>query len=48
LFALSVSRLYGIKGKMINECGAVGGMRIGWDSEILEETLPQCHFAHMT
>jgi hypothetical protein len=30
---------------MINdECGAVGGMRIGKETEVLAENLPQCHF----
>jgi hypothetical protein len=35
-----------------DEYGAVGGMRIGRDTEILGENLPQCHFvdhkSHMT
>jgi hypothetical protein len=31
---------------MINECGAVGGMRIGREAEVLEEILPQYHFVH--
>jgi hypothetical protein len=29
LTTLSVSRLCSVDGRMINECGAVGGMRIG-------------------
>jgi hypothetical protein len=29
-----------------DECGAVGGMRIGRGNEILGENLPQCHFVH--
>jgi hypothetical protein len=31
---------------MINARGAVGGMRIGRGTEVLEENPPQCHFAH--
>jgi hypothetical protein len=31
---------------MIDECGAVSGMRIGIGTEELEENLPQCHFFH--
>jgi hypothetical protein len=30
---------------MMNECGAVAGMRFGRDTE-LEENLPQYHFVH--
>jgi hypothetical protein len=34
------------------DCGAVGGMRIGKETEVLAENLPQCHFgdhkSHMT
>jgi hypothetical protein len=29
-----------------DECGSVGGMRIGRGTEILGEDLPQCHFVH--
>jgi hypothetical protein len=29
-----------------DECGAVGGMRIGRVIEVLGANLPQCHFVH--
>jgi hypothetical protein len=29
-----------------DECGAVGGMRIGKGTEVLGENLPQWHFVH--
>jgi hypothetical protein len=29
-----------------DECGVVGGMRIGRGTEVLEESLLQCHFVH--
>jgi hypothetical protein len=29
-----------------DECGAVGGMRIGKETEVIGENVPQCHFVH--
>jgi hypothetical protein len=29
-----------------DECAAVGGMRIGKETEVPGVNLPQCHFAH--
>jgi hypothetical protein len=29
-----------------DECGAVGGMRIVGETEVLRENMPQCHFVH--
>jgi hypothetical protein len=29
-----------------DECGAVGGMRIGKGTEVFGENLPQFHFVH--
>jgi hypothetical protein len=31
---------------MINECGAVGGMRTGRGAEVLGGNQPQCHISH--
>jgi hypothetical protein len=31
---------------MMDEYGAVDGMRIGRGTEVVGENLPQCHFAH--
>jgi hypothetical protein len=38
---MSVPRLYSVGDMMINEYGAVGGMRIGRGIEVLVENLPQ-------
>jgi hypothetical protein len=29
-----------------DECGTVGEMRIGKETEVLEENVLQCHFVH--
>jgi hypothetical protein len=31
---------------MMDENGALSGMRIGKETEVLGENLPQCHFLH--
>jgi hypothetical protein len=43
---LSVSGLYTVNDKRSNENVAVGGMRIGRETEVLGENLPQYHIAH--
>jgi hypothetical protein len=40
---LSVSRLYNVNGRMIDECGAGGVMRIGRESTLLRGNRPQYH-----
>jgi hypothetical protein len=39
----SASRLHAVGDRMINECGTVGAIRIGRETEVLEEKLPHCH-----
>jgi hypothetical protein len=46
LTALSVSGLYGVDEMMINDYGAVAGLRTGSEGQGLGENLPQCHFFH--
>jgi hypothetical protein len=38
---VSVSGLCSVKGTLISECGAVGGMRMGREMEALGENPPQ-------
>jgi hypothetical protein len=45
---LPVSRAYSVDDRVVNECGAVGGMRIGRRTEILEENPPLYNFVHQT
>jgi hypothetical protein len=42
---LSVTRLYRADDRMINEYGAIGGMRTGRETEVLGENLLQCHLS---
>jgi hypothetical protein len=35
--------LFGVYGRMVNESGAGGEMRIGRETEIHKENPPQCH-----
>jgi hypothetical protein len=44
LTTLSLSILYSVDDRMINESGAVGGMEIGRETEELERRPSQCTF----
>jgi hypothetical protein len=46
LSTLPVSRLYSADDRMINECGAVGGMGVGKGNRNTGENLTQCHIVH--
>jgi hypothetical protein len=46
LTTLSVAKLYSVDDRIINECGAVGGMRIGRGNGSTRRKLSQCHFLH--
>jgi hypothetical protein len=36
----------GLRTMYDDECGVVGGMRTGGETEVLGENLTQCHFVH--
>jgi hypothetical protein len=44
--AATIGLLY--KPQMIDDgdCGAIGGMQMAGETEVLGENLPQCHIAH--
>jgi hypothetical protein len=46
LTTMWVSRLYILDDRLINEYGAIGGMGIGGQREVLGEKPLQCHFFH--
>jgi hypothetical protein len=40
-------RLHSVDGGTINECGAVGGIKIGRaNADVWRKIPPQCHFVH--
>jgi hypothetical protein len=39
-------RIYSVHERMVNEYGAVGGIRMGRGTEKVGENLPKCHFVH--
>jgi hypothetical protein len=46
LTTMSVPRLCSISGPMINDYGAVGVIRIGRETELIREYLPESRFAY--
>jgi hypothetical protein len=46
LTTLSVSRLYNVDNRITNEYGALGGIRIDRETDVLRANLLQCHFVH--
>jgi hypothetical protein len=46
LTTLSVSRIYFVDVRTIDECGTVGGMKTDSGNKLLEENLPHCQFVH--